>query len=392
MSKRKILGVLLLFLAPLFLWVGLASAQTFRSGNSAIVHKDETVDSSLWASGRTIDVAGQVKGDVFCAGMHVTISGTVDGDVICAAQTITISGRVLGDVRLAAQTIDIGGSIERNASIAGQNFTLTGEGKIGNDLSAGVGDTTLHGEIGRDVAAAGSTLTITNKIGRNIQANVHDITLDQNANVGGNLSYTSTQDAEIADGATVAGSTNRSEPPKGAESDTVLVSGFGFMLYVIASLMVLSLALLFIFPGVLQQVTDQALANPLRVFITGFVAMFAVPAILVILAISLLGIPLALLLLGIWLLLLFLAGPFFSFYLGRLLLRGRSTNPFLAMALGAFIVLVLYFIPILGWMLWIFVMIMGTGMLLAELMRRTPRPQYEMAEATSTAAARRSKK
>lgn len=385
MNKRKIIGVLLVLLAPIFLWAGIASAQTFKSGNTATVHKDEVVDSSLWASGRTIDIAGQVKGDVFCAGMHVTISGTVDGDVMCAAQTITISGTVNGDVRLAGQTVDIGGQVQRNATIASQSFTLTGEGKIGNDLSLGVNDATIHGDVNRDLTAGGADITIANRVGRNVKATVTNLDLTSKASVGGNLDYTSAQDADIADGAQVAGSTNRSEPPKRAESDTVLVSGLGVMLYVIASLMILSLALVFLFPGVLRQATDLALANPLRTFIFGFLAWFAVPVLVIVLMITILGIPLALLLLGIWMLLLFLAGPFFSFYIGRLLLR-NTRNPFLMMAVGSLLVLVLYFIPIIGWLLWFVVMIMGTGMLLQEIMRRTPRPQYEVASTTEAVA------
>lgn len=378
MSKGKIVGALLLFLLPLIAWVGVAQAQSFRSGVNATVPQGERVDSSLWASGRNIDIAGEVNGDVFCAGMHVSVSGTVKGDVICAAQTINITGTVEGDVRLAAQTVTIGGDVRQNASLASQTFTLAGDGRVGQDLSAAANDVIINGAVGRDVAMAGATLSINSQIGRNVKAESPDVVLQENARVGGNLSYTSKQDAEIRDGAQVTGSTNRSEPEQKPESDTVLVSGVGVMLYVIASLMILSLALILLFPGAVREVTGYALAAPLRVFLYGLLAMFAVPAVLIILAVTILGIPLALLLLLVWLLILWLAGPTFSYYLGRLLLQSRSNNPFLAMVLGAFIVLVLFFIPILGWMLWLFAMIMGTGMLLTAFMRRAPRPDYRL--------------
>src|SRR6185369_15950868 len=107
--RNKLLGVALLAAVCAASFWGVASAQNFRTGNATTVGANETVNSTLWISGRSIDIAGTVNGDVFCGGQTVTVSGTVRGDLLCAAQTIVISGTVTGDVRSAAQTITLTG-------------------------------------------------------------------------------------------------------------------------------------------------------------------------------------------------------------------------------------------------------------------------------------------
>ncbi len=373
------LGALPLFLLPIFLWVGLAGAQTFRSGDTATVSASETVNSSLFVSGRTVDIAGTVDGDVICAGMNISISGTVRGDVICAGQTVTVSGDVEGDVRLAGQSVTIGGQVSGNASVVTAAFLLESEGSVGQDLSAAGSDLVLNGEVGRDVSLAGATATINNQIGRNVNASVENIRLHGQADIGGGLYYTSSREAQVAQGAAVAGETKRTQPAqKKGTFETPLVTGMSFALYIIAALMILSLALVLLFPAAIHATTSIALAKPLKVLLTGFIAGLAVPVLIAVLMITVLGIPLALLLLGVWLLVLFLSGPVFSYYIGRLLLSDQR-NPFLIMALGSLVVLVLLFVPILGFLVWLAAIWMGSGMLLLELMRRTPRPQYEVA-------------
>lgn len=88
-------------------WAGVAQAQACSSNTQAVA-ATETVDGTLFAAGRTVDIAGTVNGDVFCAGREYAVSGTVNGDVICAAQARRVSGTVEGDVRAAGRAVTIG--------------------------------------------------------------------------------------------------------------------------------------------------------------------------------------------------------------------------------------------------------------------------------------------
>lgn len=383
MNRRAILGALLLLVVPVFAWVGLANAQTFRSGDTTTVDANETVNSSLFASGRTIDIAGTVDGDVYCAGMNIFVSGTVRGDVLCAGQNVTVSGEVEGDVRLAGQSVTVSGQVDGSASVATAAFSLDSRARIARDLSVASSDMALNGQVGRDAALAGASAVLNNQIGRNVNASVESLRLNGQADIGGGLYYTSSQDAQLAEGAQVAGETRRSEPQQTKGTfEAPFITGASFVFYTIAALLILSLALVLLFPRAVHAVTSQAVAQPLKVLLVGFVASLAVPVLIIVLLVTVLGIPLALLLLGIWLLILFLAGPVFSYYIGRLLLSCQR-NVMLIMALGALVVLLLLFIPILGFLVWLAAMWMGAGMILLEITRRTPRPRYEIEPAAA---------
>jgi len=393
MNKLKILiGAVLLTLGISLAWAGLASAQSFHSGGNVVIGQGETVNSTLYAAGRTIDINSEVFGDIFCAGQTVTVSGTVHGDVICAGQTVNVTGKVDGDVRLAGQTVTIGADVAGNATVAGQTLNLESTGKIGGDLTVGSSDATLNGPVGRDIVAGGNSLTLTNLVGRNVQARVNNLRLNASADVKGNISYTSSNTLQRASGATVGGTITRIQPTaKQASSPvshlTVLGFGLAWLLYWFLAFLFMAMALILLFPRAFQATTDRAMPWPWKALLTGFLANLAFPFVLFLLAITIIGIPLALMVGLLWFVALLLSGPVFAYYLGRMILR-ESRQPLLIMLVGAVVLLVAYFIPVLGLLALAASIWTGSGMILQEAFGRTPKPVYSLAKPAPTAASK----
>lgn len=357
-----------------------AGAQSFRSGNTTTIEPKEVVDSTLWVSGRTIDIAGQVNGDVFCAGMNVTVSGTVRGDLLCAAQTIVISGTVTGDVRSAAQTVTVNGTVIHNLSAAAQSFNQSTKGSVKGDLSVGANDIAVNGAVGRDAVLGAQTITLGGPIGRNVKATVNDMRLNRGAKINGNLDYTSQNDVKIASGATVAGKTTKSTPKEDtAAKKPAAVAGFsfGFALYVLAAGLLTALVLILLLPQAIHAVTDQAVRSPWKSLLVGFLAAIAMPVLIIVLMVTVVGIPLALLLLVAWLLVQGLAWIMSAYYLGRLLLKNQR-NAVLVMLLGALLLIVLCLIPFIGVVAFAAAMLFGIGMILLELNNRRPKHTYRL--------------
>ena len=380
MNRSKLLGALLLFLLPIFLWVGVAHGQSFRSGNTTTVGASEVVDSSLYATGNTIDIAGEVKGDVFCAGQNITISGRVTGDVICAGQTVRVSGVVVGDVRVAGQTVAIGGTVMGNVSAAGQTVTFEGSSTVGGDASIGSSNAVVNGTVGRDLSVGGETVALTSKVGRNVKASSDNLTLGSNTEVAGELSYTGRSDAFVASGAKVGKTTHyqpQAEEDQGS-SGRVFAFGFGFTVLVVLALLILSLALVMLFPAAVNDTVNLGLANPLKTFLIGLAASIVTPIVVVVLVVSVVGIPLGLFLGLVWLLVLALNGPLFSYFVGRLIWRSQR-NAIVVMLVGVLVVLVAYLIPFVGVLTFLAMMWLGAGMTITKLFRSMPRPQYVLA-------------
>jgi cytoskeletal protein CcmA (bactofilin family) len=379
--NRKLFGlaiILAVVIAGIF-W-SVAGAQSFRTGTSTAVGKDEVVDSTLWAAGRTVDVAGEVNGDLFCAGMTVTVSGTVRGDVICAAQSVTITGTVDGDVRTAGQSVTVGATGITNLTAAAQSFVLEGGSSVRVDLSVASADVLVSGSVGRDAAITGQSVTIGGEVGRNVKATVNQLLLNRNADVGGNLNYTSQSDVDLERGAVVRGETTKTTPT-GADGDGggVPAAGFsfGFGLYLLAAGLLVALVLVLLFPQAIHAVTNQGVRSPWKSFLVGLLAFVVVSGLIILLMLTVLGIPLALILLTAWLLLQALAGVVSAYYLGRIIWR-RQRNPIWIMLAGALLLLVLYLIPIIGFIALILAMLLGVGMILLALYQRRVTPRYRI--------------
>lgn len=377
MNKLRILAATLLTaLASGLIFSGVAGAQEFRASNNTNVSRDEVIDSSLFIAGSSVNIDGEIHGDVFCAGQSVTVSGHVHGDVLCAGQTVRISGTVDGDVRLAGQTVSISSEIKGNATIGGQSFNLESSGLIKGDATIGSNDASLNGIIGRDLAVGGSRITISSTVGRNIRGSVEDLTLTTTAVVKGNIEYTSKKDFSRAPEAQVIGQVTRHTPVAGTPKRGA-VFGFNLMwfLYWFLAMLAIALALALLFPGLLHNITDRAMPRPWKALLTGLVASLAVPVGLVVLSTTFIGIPLAVVLGLLWLVIILVSGPTAGYYLGRNLLT-NSKHAVYIMFTGAGLLIILYFIPFIGALVLLLSIWLGSGMILLELMRRTPRPVH----------------
>lgn len=380
--------ILVVILAMAFIglgWTVAAHAQgSFRTGNDVTVPQGRTLSSSLFASGKTIDIAGNVDGDVFCAGQDISITGDITGDVICAGQTVHVSGHVSGNIRVAGQSVTVSGPTDRSLTAAGQNVALEASSTVGGDTSVVGQNVTLNGTIGRDLEADGNTVTINGAVNRDVHAAVTDLALGSSARVGGNVAYTSRNTLSRASSAVVGGTISRTEPAvnqqEGVRFGSVIGGGFLFALYMFIALLIVALALILLIPQFIHDATEVALRTPWKTLLVGILASILMPVIIVALMFTLIGIPLAILLALSWLVILGVAVPFAGYFLGSLLLSKSTTNPIWIMLLGMAIILILYMIPFVGFITWLAASWFGLGIILLQY-PRLPRPHYNVAPA-----------
>lgn len=361
-------------------WTLVANAQgNFRTGNDVTVAKGQSVNASLFATGSTIDIAGNVYGDVYCAGQDISITGDVTGDVICAGQTVHISGTVGGSVRVFGQTVTLSGTTERGLSAVGQDVALDSAGTVKDDASLAGQSLSVNGAVGRDLAAGGNSLTINGTVARDVLATVTDLSLGGNAQIGGDLAYTSHNELSRAGGAVVAGTTSRAEPSvgqnMGGNFSTLLGGSFLFALYMFIAFLVVALVLVLLLPQLVHDAAGVAVRSPWKALLVGILASFVVPAIIGALMFTLIGIPLALLMLLGWIVIVCLSVPFTAYYLGVMLIGKNPVSPIWTMLLGMAIILVLYLIPIVGLIVWLLATWFGLGIILLQY-SRLPRPRY----------------
>ncbi|NTW61635.1 hypothetical protein HGB24_03045 [Candidatus Saccharibacteria bacterium] len=359
-------------LISVLLFTGIANAQSFKAGDSIRVEKSQTIDSMLMAGGKTIEIAGVVNGDVYCAGQSITISGQINGDVFCAGQTITVSGPISGSVRLAGQSITINSTIGGSASIGAQDLVLSSQAIIGRDLLGGSENVTIAGKIGRDSVIGSSSLIIDGQIGRNLKGQLESITVGPTGEIGGNVDYIGTSNPTVNTGGKITGSVNRTEPEKKQQNDYTAALNIGSFFFTLLPMLIVGLVLIALFPRIFVDSSEQTIKKPGRAVLVGFLSLIVTPIAIVMAFVSIIGIPLAVMTLLIWILVMLSTGPFVGHLIGKLIMRSNYQAGW-AMLFGVTILAILLYVPFVGGLVWIGMMILGSGMILIQtkkLMKR----------------------
>ncbi|MCE7481814.1 hypothetical protein LZG07_07740 [Microbacterium profundi] len=246
---------------------------------------------------------------------------------------------------------------------------------------AGEGQTSF----GDDVVGAANAAKIDGEIGRDLLVSVERLSID--GSVGGNLTYTSNNDARIAEGA-VDGTVERLEAPQTPEAEispwAAIAGWFLGLVYTLVALSLVTLLAGLLFPRWLQRVTDHLVPSPWKALLIGFVASIAVPVALLFLLVTIVGAPLAFAGMLVWLVLTLLAFVYASFYLGRVVFRGGQ-RPLAKALIGGAILIAALHVPWLNIAVWLAMVFFGVGAQLLEFHSQRPwrtLPEAEAAQQT----------
>lgn len=331
----RVPAVLAALLVIASLLSGVAAAQETRSGDSVVVEEGETVDGDLTAFAGTVVVQGTVDGDLEAFGGDVLIEGEVAGDVDAFAGNVRVAGDVGGEVSAAAGTV-----------VVGQDATV-------GALSAAGGNVAIEGTVAGDAeAAAGS------------------VTLGSGAVVEGDLAYGGElnrhPDAEVA--GTVTQEATAAPTPLGEVPTPPPWLG---PLYWLVVNLVLGAVLLAILPRFSERVALTARAEPAKSGGVGLLALVGIPIALVLIAITIVGVPLSIAGGFLFALLLWIASVYGRFAVGTWLLSlADVTNRWAALVVGLLAVLLVGLIPFLGGLVELLVLIVGLGALSLALYER----------------------
>lgn len=297
-----------------------ALALETRSGGD--VRIDQATDDDVFASGGVITVDAPV-GSLIAAGGQITVNAPVKGDVIAAGGQVTINSDVGGKVVAAGGTITINGKVGTNAVLTGGTIALGSASSVGRDAMVSGGTVTNAGNVAGKLS---------------VRANTFD-----------NRGSAGTLEVELGERSTLAGT---------------LFSIFSVLFTI--GLLILGLILIRIAPVRYRAVEAGISSSPLIAAITGFAVLVAGFLILVLLSITLVGLPLALLLGLLMLTGILLSTLFVSSALGRWIagLLKRPVSDYLTFVIGFVVLNLLFRIPVAGTILLAIAVSLGFGALL----------------------------
>lgn len=346
-----------------------------RHGRIVDIAPNETVDDTLWATGNSVRVDGVVNGDLLASGRSVEVRGTINGDLISWADTVEVSGTVEGHIYDFSHTLDLDGQVGRSVYGVMQSLHVTDRGHVGDGILAAAGEVNLEGEVKRSVSIATGNADVSGTIGRDLNVSGHSLTLTNIARVGGNLNARLRQlnDAHIAEGATVAGKRNIQVRERRSHFTSPRFY-FRQTIWFAAALLVGWLGLI-LFPNFFRA-TALAVGSGWRSFALGLAILAAVPLIILVAAITLVGIPISLMLLASYFTAIYLAKIWVGAFLGHSLLKLSGTTKrdwLVGLLVGLLILTTIGFVPYLGGLVGPLVLCLGLGAFGLQLYR-LPRP------------------
>ena len=308
------------------LFSGVAAAET-RAGGTVIVQEGETVDGLSAVAGT------------------VVVRGTVDGNLEGAAGSVVIeqSGVVTGDLSIAAGSIQIAGQVQGDVEAGSGSILVARSGQIDGSLKGGAGSVRIEGAIGGDAQIGAASLT-----------------LAETGSIGGDLRYA--EETRFVNNGGSVGGTIAVDPDLGGGFDLVDIPGWVFSGYAMAVNLAVGALLLIALPGFSRRVSDTGTTDPLRSGGAGLVALIGIPIGLILLAITIVGIPLTIVGAFLFVLLLWVSLIYGRITIGAWALKQVDVdNRWLALVVGVVGLGLLGQAPLIGGLIDLVTFLLGLG-------------------------------
>jgi cytoskeletal protein CcmA (bactofilin family) len=368
MKKAIVYSCLLLVVvaAAAIFFVPTVSLQTQDIPAGASAPSPEHKD--LLRADETVEVISEgATGDVVVAGANVTIAGDVQGYVMAAGAYVTVNAPVGNDLWAAGANVNVNAPIADNAMLAGSVVTISRDASIGGSARIGASTANVFGRVTQDLKIAATNASIGSDVGGNVDVRAERLTIEPGAVIHGKLTVHSPNEPVISPDALVLGGIDHR--PSDRNRRSALLSWLGGWLLRFVWLTVLGLVAIWLSPLWVNRVAETLKRDTGRSFLTGLVAVVAVPVICILLLVTVIGLPLAFVLGGASVVFLMLAAVFVSFLLGGWatgqLKRWTGSN-LAKVVLGSLIVSIVIMLPWVGWLAKLLVVLFGVGAFLIE--------------------------
>jgi cytoskeletal protein CcmA (bactofilin family) len=258
--------------------------------------------------------------------------------------------------------------------VFGGQVTINSGSTVNGDLIVAGGTVALNGKVNGTVRASGGDLTLNGTVGKNVEIkNGGTVTIGSSAVINGDLNYSATKEATVQNGAQVKGKTSftkieQNQMGKRAEQRL----GVLWFAMLIGSFLLLWLITL-IAPKFAKNFVANSFASPWANLGIGFAVLIAVPVAIILVAITVIGLPIAGFAFAAYMAFLVLAGVLSGLLLGswiyRLIKKGDYAVNWVVVAIGVIVAAVLKLIPVIGWLIMFGFFLVALGGLITQTFR-----------------------
>ncbi len=331
-----------------------------------LVAHETVVAGDYFGVGANASPGSTVEGDAFIAGGQVELNKPVNGDAVLAGGSVSLSERVGGDLYATGGSVLIDAPIAGNARLAGGHVEITRRGLVLGKTTLVGGRVTVLGKAGRQLAVFGEHVTLDGEVAGNVTIASRTLSVGQNARVSGKLTYRGSVPAQIDPAAVITGGINylsfdfedETYQPVARVVAWVGVIAFTVGLFLIGMLVIIAA------PESTAHLSKLVRARPISSLAMGLATILCMPIAIVLLMLTIVGIPFAFMLLLAWPMILILG------YLAGVMavsdaIAGQSAGAtgrrIFLLAGGLGVMLLFARVPFAGWFIGMLLLVMGVG-------------------------------
>lgn len=369
MAAGKILRWQLIVVVVLVLVSCNEGDKSQEAAETVILPASEVHEGMYFAAGGKVIIDGTVNGDVYAAGGAVEISGTVNGDLLVAGGDVTVDGTISDDIRAGGGSVRIDGKVGKNVTVAGGNVSLGRRAEVSGSVVAFAGNMQVSGNVAKDLMGFAGTAAVSGTVGGGVNFHGGEFTTLPGAKVAGGAKIWLEDESrmKIAEG-TVSGKVDF-ETLAGKQPPTILGHSRGMFWFKIlwtVWLFLTGLILFVFFRKVFGKYCAVLRERTLSTVLWGIAGIVVLPIVILVLAVTIVGIPFAILILDLCFWLAYLSQLSTALLVGDLIFRNRDSArwaPLWSFTVGLLLVQALTFIPIVGWLIVIMGLLLGFGAL-----------------------------
>ena len=350
-------------------WFALTAAVLFAASFAAAAPQSATDEphryrffGDIFASGSDVRVTDSDVEDLFAAGENVTLDTDVRETAHVAGRNVRVNRRIGESLYAAGYNVEVEAPVGEDVVAAGYRVEIGPEAAVARDVLAAGRTVVVRGPVAGNVSLRGRIVEIAGPISGSADIRARAIRFADGARIDGTLTYSSREPVTVP--ADVIA-------PDRVTANVAESSDMGPWIAgaIIFSLVILALMALFAFLLRDRLAGTRAViaARPWRDLLLGVIATSALFGSILVLAVSLIGIPLIPVVI-VLMPFVILAGYLTTAHaIGAILIRrarllpGSGWAAFGAIVLGVLILSLISAIPVLGWVIAVLAVIIGVG-------------------------------
>ncbi len=347
-------------------WVVMAAVS---GAASATDNARASIGDNRLSAGDSVTLDEFVPGNAFLAGGRVQLGNRVGGGAFVTGGEVTITGSIGRKLFASGGDLGIEGEVEGDVAAAGGKVRVTRSARLQSDVALAGGSVEMDGEVGGDLHAYGESVVINGVVLGDLEVAGENIRIGPEAHIAGRLTYKSGGAIVIDPQARIGqGIEQRDRDDRGWLGKIIHgATRVGGVMFTIG-IVLLGVLLLLGMPGFSRDAAGLVRREPLQSAGMGCIMLLGVPFAMILLMITIIGIPLALMMIFGYIALLMLGYLVAALFVGDLVLEQLGTEKFNALGwralfllLALFVLSVLRQVPLLGGLVIFLLFLAGIG-------------------------------